>query len=1151
MTRVQGKQVYIESIPNDLTVSGSLTISGSSVDFSNVGTLVGVTAQVPAGTVSSSEQFSSTSLPFTGSFTGSFTGDGSSLTGISSDVPIGTVSSSLQFDNLSSPFTGSFTGSFSGDGSGLTGLVSVGTISSSEQVDHNLTTNYSASRHFLQSDITEVGTVIVGDVSNILPTGIFSGSAQLPAGIVSGSIQVNFDQLTNLPVGIISGSDQLPAGSISGSIQVDHNQTTNYSSSRHFLQSEITALGVVVSGNILGILPLGIVSGSDQLPIGTVSGSSQIDYFGVSNLPLNIISSSLQFYTLSEPFTGSFTGSFIGDGSGLTGIVSAGTVSESVQIDHNLTTNYSSSRHFLKSDIDLGDLGNVDTAGVQNSYGIVYNSASGNFEVTDIGVGASGSVSDATNVGTDGTGVFKQKSGVILQFKNVSSGSSKVTVIENGDDIDIDVDESQISFNSIADTGGVVSGSSQISYTGIVSVPSGIVSGSIQVDHNTTTNYSASRHFLQSEITEVGTVASGDVTGILPLGSISGSAQLPSGIISGTEQLPAGIISGSAQVDFNGISNVPSLISGSSQVDFLTISNKPTLVSGSSQVSYTGITGVPLNIVSSSAQFSNLSSPFTGSFTGSFTGDGSGLTGLVAPGTVSQSSQIDHNLTTNYSASRHFLQSEITEVGTVTSGDISAIVPTGTVSGSSQISYTGILDIPSGIVSSSTQFSSADDVIFGDVTASNFVGTGSGIWIEFGSLADVNVSGVQHEWGIIYNTGSGMWEPADVGATSESGSISNASNVGVGGVGVFEGRVSSILQFRNISSGSSKIIVTHDDPNNEIDIDVDESQISFSNIADTGGLVSGSSQISYTGIINVPLGIVSGAAQLPLGIVSGSIQVDHNGTTNYSASRHFLQSEITEVGTVTTGNVVDILPSGIVSGSSQLPAGTVSSSVQVDYTAISNVPTGIVSGSSQVSYTGISDVPSGIISGSAQLPSGIVSGSVQIDHNGTTNYSASRHFLQSDITTVGTVTSGDVSTILPLGIISGSSQLPDGTVSSSIQVDYFGLDNLPLNIVSSSDQFVQENLDVDIGTETVAILQTGSYSAGFFDYYASDGTNARAGTVMSTWIGTSITYTDNSTLDIGNTNGVTMSVDILGEEARLRATVDSDNWIIKAYVRGI
>jgi hypothetical protein len=86
------------------------------------------------------------------------------------------------------------------------------------------------------------------------------------------------------------------------------------------------------------------------------------------------------------------------------------------------------------------------------------------------------------------------------------------------------------------------------------------------------------------------------------------------------------------------------------------------------------------------------------------------------------------------------------------------------------------------------------------------------------------------------------------------------------------------------------------------------------------GLVSGSSQITYSGLSGVPSGIVSGSAQLPSGLVSSSAQTIAN------------------------------LPSGVVSGSSQVLNGTtihsgsffngisvVSGSVQVDVMSTTNI----------------------------------------------------------------------------------------------------------------------------------------------------------------------------------------------------------------------
>jgi len=56
---------------------------------------------------------------------------------------------------------------------------------------------------------------------------------------------------------------------------------------------------------------------------------------------------------------------------------------------------------------------------------------------------------------------------------------------------------------------------------------------------------------------------------------------------------------------------------------------------------------------------------------------------------------------------------------------------------------------------------------------------------------------------------------------------------------------------------------------------------------------------------------------------------------------------------------------------------------------------------------------------------------------------------------------------------------------------------------------------------------------------------------MAVHDGTNVEFTDNSTKDIGDTSGVTFSVDISGTDLRLRATTTSDNWIIKSLVRSI
>lgn len=55
---------------------------------------------------------------------------------------------------------------------------------------------------------------------------------------------------------------------------------------------------------------------------------------------------------------------------------------------------------------------------------------------------------------------------------------------------------------------------------------------------------------------------------------------------------------------------------------------------------------------------------------------------------------------------------------------------------------------------------------------------------------------------------------------SSGGEANTASNVGVGGVGIYKQKTGVNLEFKNINAGSNKITVTNDAGSNEIDIDV-------------------------------------------------------------------------------------------------------------------------------------------------------------------------------------------------------------------------------------------------------------------------------------------------------------------------------------------
>lgn len=74
---------------------------------------------------------------------------------------------------------------------------------------------------------------------------------------------------------------------------------------------------------------------------------------------------------------------------------------------------------------------------------------------------------------------------------------------------------------------------------------------------------------------------------------------------------------------------------------------------------------------------------------------------------------------------------------------------------------------------------------------------------------------------------------------------STASNVGVAGVGVFKQKTGNDLEFKNISVGSTKVTVTDDTGNNEIDIDVDGGKILDGEVS-SDGLVARTASETYT-----------------------------------------------------------------------------------------------------------------------------------------------------------------------------------------------------------------------------------------------------------------------------------------------------------------
>jgi hypothetical protein len=63
--------------------------------------------------------------------------------------------------------------------------------------------------------------------------------------------------------------------------------------------------------------------------------------------------------------------------------------------------------------------------------------------------GGGGEANTASNVGTAGVGVFKDKSGVDLRFKKINTGSNKVTITDDTGNDEIDIDVAEANFTGI------------------------------------------------------------------------------------------------------------------------------------------------------------------------------------------------------------------------------------------------------------------------------------------------------------------------------------------------------------------------------------------------------------------------------------------------------------------------------------------------------------------------------------------------------------------------------------------------------------------------------------------------------------------------------------------------------------------------------
>ena len=463
-------------------------------------------------------------------------------------------------------------------------------------------------------------------------------------------------------------------------------------------------------------------------------------------------------------------------------------------------------------------------------------------------------------------------------------------------------------------SGFFIGDGSQLTNIPHTDIPQGTISGSSQVDYPEISN--------------------------IPAGIVSGSEQLPAGIISGSEQLPGGLVSGSSQVDYPEISNIPvGIVSGSSQVSYPLISNIPSgIISGSEQL--------PSGIISGSVQ---VDYP---------------LISNIPAGIVSGSVQVDYPLISNIPAG-------------IVSGSVITLIVGGTDIDANTVG--GVTTIDNTMVTGSVARTDVNNTFSGNQTFNDITvnGTGSFAYISSvtGSAKTIGDAFIQ----LNNDTPTQRYAGLKV---LDSGSANTTASLQFDGQTndwFFEKEVSGVAEFGVSLFGPeyTSIGVPTYNANNKIPKGTGGHHLNDSNITDNGTTITLGSDTNVTGVLS---------ATTISGMISGSSQVDYPQISN--------------------------IPSGIVSGSvvTSIVAGTDititpiggTGAVTVNSTAISSLPTGIISGSSQVDYPQISNIPAGIVSGSTQILDG--SGILSSSATDFATYTASQEDLNLTFATTGSNT---------------------------------------------------------------------------------------------------------------------------------------------------